>query len=564
MGVPHSFRVDRAWETKGKDGVRELLTIEQDGEVQKNVSAEYWQGFIEEIIPERLSNLFFFDGEKIRDIAEDSTGQLALADAIKTLLGLDIVERLQSDLEIYKTREAKLVAAKSDKDQFDVFECQIASFEDEIDKSSIRRAELMTELDGLKRRLEHKETQLETEGGEYARNREKLLAQKAESEAQLDEIKQQKRDGYEGLYPFALCPKLGESVLLQIRKEEEVGKAKILTKELSSLHSHLEKAFSSSVLSKEKKEWGRILSDTFQNRLTEIYPGECHEVFGLSETESRQIEQCLVTANDGARTKMRDLSDRLEESTRTLHKIESEILKIPSQVVLQPIMENIRAIQLSMGKMIRDIESEDENKRKLEYRLTEVKRECETLARISATQEKLKAKIALTDRINAALDEYSEILTRRKIEELEETVAECFNELIRKGKLLEKIKIDPETFAVTLFDTYGNALPKESLSSGEKQMYAVAMLWALTKTSGRPLPIIIDTPLGRLDSDHRQNLIQHYFPKAADQVIILSTDTEVDEHWYRELSPSISHSFHLSYDREDNRTKVDNSYFWRK
>lgn len=252
MGVPHSFKVTRAWEAKGKDSVKELLTIEQDGEVQSNVSAQYWQGFIEEIIPERLSNLFFFDGEKIRDIAEDSTGQLALAEAIKTLLGLDIVERLQSDLEIYKTREAKLVAAKADQKQFDVFESQIEDLEDEIEKSSMRRAESVTELDGLKRRLEQKEIQLETEGGEFARNREQLLAQKAESEAQLEEIKQQKRDGYEGLYPFALCPKLGEAVLLQIRKEAEVRNAKVLTTELNTLHSRLESAFSCSALSKKR------------------------------------------------------------------------------------------------------------------------------------------------------------------------------------------------------------------------------------------------------------------------------------------------------------------------
>jgi hypothetical protein len=53
------------------------------------------------------------------------------------------------------------------------------------------------------------------------------------------------------------------------------------------------------------------------------------------------------------------------------------------------------------------------------------------------------------------------------------------------------------------------------------------MLWALAKTSGRPLPIIIDTPLARLDSDHRKLLAQHYFPVASHQMLILSTDTEI-------------------------------------
>ena len=65
--------------------------------------------------------------------------------------------------------------------------------------------------------------------------------------------------------------------------------------------------------------------------------------------------------------------------------------------------------------------------------------------------------------------------------------------------------------------------------------YAISMLWALARTSGRPLPMIIDTPLGRLDSEHRANLVQRYFPAASHQVILLSTDTEVDGRLLAEL-----------------------------
>ncbi len=65
---------------------------------EENVTEEYWKGFIEGIIPERLSQLFFFDGEKIKNIASDDIGNDVLADSIKTLLGLDIVEKLKADL----------------------------------------------------------------------------------------------------------------------------------------------------------------------------------------------------------------------------------------------------------------------------------------------------------------------------------------------------------------------------------------------------------------------------------------------------------------------------------
>ena len=53
------------------------------------------------------------------------------------------------------------------------------------------------------------------------------------------------------------------------------------------------------------------------------------------------------------------------------------------------------------------------------------------------------------------------------------------------------------------------------------------------------LPIIIDTPLSRLDSAHRDNIVNNYFPNAGEQVIILSTDTEIDKDYYRKLEPRL-------------------------
>jgi DNA sulfur modification protein DndD len=100
------------------------------------------------------------------------------------------------------------------------------------------------------------------------------------------------------------------------------------------------------------------------------------------------------------------------------------------------------------------------------------------------------------------------------------------------------------------------------LSAGEKQIYAIAILEALAKTSGRKLPIIIDTPLGRLDSKHRRKLVENYFPTASHQVIILSTDTEIDESFHKSLSDHISHTIKLDYDESIASTITNEGYFW--
>ena len=102
----------------------------------------------------------------------------------------------------------------------------------------------------------------------------------------------------------------------------------------------------------------------------------------------------------------------------------------------------------------------------------------------------------------------------------------------------------------------------DRLSAGERQLLATSLLWGLARASGRPLPTIIDTPLGRLDSSHRRHLIERYFPVASHQVILLSTDEEIDEDSLKRLQPHISRSYHLQFDEALRSTRVTPGYFW--
>ena len=111
--------------------------------------------------------------------------------------------------------------------------------------------------------------------------------------------------------------------------------------------------------------------------------------------------------------------------------------------------------------------------------------------------------------------------------------------------------------------THGQTIPKHRLSEGEKQVFAVSVLWGLAQSSPRPLPAIIDTPMARLDSEHRLHLIERYFPNASHQVIILSTDTEVDQNFYAKLQPHITRAYHLDYDESEKATVAREGYFWK-
>src|SRR5262249_28449920 len=121
-----------------------------------------------------------------------------------------------------------------------------------------------------------------------------------------------------------------------------------------------------------------------------------------------------------------------------------------------------------------------------------------------------------------------------------------------------------DTFAITLYDVNGQALAKQRLSEGEKQIFAIAVLWGLARAASRPLPAVIDTPMARLDAAHRRHLVERYFPNASHQVVILSADTEVDRQYYAALQPALARAYHLCYDDAGKATVGEEGYFWRE
>ena len=136
--------------------------------------------------------------------------------------------------------------------------------------------------------------------------------------------------------------------------------------------------------------------------------------------------------------------------------------------------------------------------------------------------------------------------------------------LSSRSGLIKDISIDDKTYEVKIIDRNGHDIRKSAMAAGEKEIFAVSLLWGLAQTSQVKLPIIIDTPLSRLDSAHRDNIVNNYFPNAGEQVVILSTDTEVDNDYYRILKPHLTGAACLEFDQRQELTTVKAGYFWEK
>ena len=158
------------------------------------------------------------------------------------------------------------------------------------------------------------------------------------------------------------------------------------------------------------------------------------------------------------------------------------------------------------------------------------------------------------------LERYQVELQKRKANVLSNTITECYKKLANKKNLINRIEMDPESLNIKYVSDDGLEVGRDSLSAGEQQLMVISILWALAICSKKKLPVIIDTPLSRLDSLHRAALIKTYFPNAGEQTIILSTDSEIDSKYYKLMKDNIGDEFTLNYDERTKSTSIERGY----
>jgi len=563
-GEKNTYYVERNWTLKSGGKVQEDFKVDKDNAPLKEISPKHWESFISDIVPARLSQLFFFDGEKIKSIAEDLSSNVAIAEAIQSLLGIDNVLSLKSDLKIYKSRLLKDSNPEDYRSNLASIECQIKELDEQESLVVEKVGHLKTTKDELLRAIKALELDLEGKGGDFAAER-MANKHKAEHLKELVAVQEnQIRVLADTALPFALCPSISAKLVTQLENEQASQKARTAEENISVLREALLKK-ASQLKQGQKTSVTKFIEENISDYITEIGSTDSPPVIHqLTDRDSGQLTRLV---QDEAQSKLNETLAavaRLESLHLELHNINRDLEKAPVAEDISGVLENLKGESKKLGDVEAQMNRLEEEKRKLSTQREQLNRDKLKAEDKMKAEGKESEKLAYLKKIGPALDAYQERLTIAKIATLRQEVTECFNRLARKSDFVKGIDIDPKSFAVTLLDEHGRSIPREDLSSGEKQIFAIAMLWGLARTSGRPLPVVIDTPLGRLDSDHRKKLIQNYFPNAGHQVILLSTDTEVDQGLYNQLEPHISKSYHLVYDHKKGHTKATaDSYFWR-
>jgi DNA sulfur modification protein DndD len=571
FGHHNEYLVTREWNKKRKS-ITEKLTVKRNGAYLKDMAEERWQDFIDDLIPPGISSLFFFDGEKIQSLASDSLSEQILGEEVKKLLGLNVVEKLQTDLDIYLYRQRKdgLLPEITAKIKESIRARDLAESEYQATRQDCSQTE--TDASHIRGEIGDLEIRISVESSGFGSLREKLKNDLAQTSAELIQVERSIHELSTGLLPFSLVPSLCKKLQKQLTTEAEYQQWLASQNIVKPRVNHIQEQLASPKFWDDSKS--RIpakLRSRISNQLSTLLDSvlEAPEYMSgmdirhdVSEQERLQILSWIDQAINGLPDQLKQLTERLEGAELCKQEIETKLRKIPEDEIIKPMMDKLNQLYQQLGELEATANQQDKKLIALNNRRQEAQRQLQKTYEDLRSGEDLEKRLVLVTKVQNVLGRLLEQLTAEKIGQLEDLVVGRFNELIRKPDLLHKVSIDPQEFHVTLYNKEGKIVPNENLSAGEKQMFAIAILWALRQLSGRPFPVVIDTPLGRLDSDHRNNLVEAYFPRISHQVILFSTDTEVDKSYFEALEPYISHAYHLIYDPEIGATKTQEGYFW--
>jgi DNA sulfur modification protein DndD len=567
VGQQARYTVTRTWERSTAGRIAERLEIDRDGSALGELHQEQWQDFLRELIPPGVVRLFFFDGERIQHLAEERADQQELCLSLKALLGTDLIERLGADLTVYRSRLLKPAKATPTNGASEELLKQITEREERVQELKARRSAMEAELRRLQDSITSVEQRLKAEGGSYAKHRETLISQRERATAMIQTLEQSIRHLCQGALPFALSPRLCMSLRDRLVEEQEVERQAAARQELLRARESLNEQIATldwCPPSLSPKVRG-ALAATLQNLVTKAL-GNGHEPtvvvrHSVSPSEASQLGQWMEQARLAAEG-MHELATDLEQEYRSLHKTEEAIKRLPAQDVLQPLLAELQTLNRSHGEQCAILQGLSVDLATEETALSGLQRDLDSIHDQMAAEVTTTQRLRLIGETQGVLEEFRERLLERKIEELARAFTSCFNNLSRKADAVRRASISKDDLRVTLYDREDRPIPKDRLSAGEKQIYAIAMLWALARVSGRPLPVIIDTPLGRLDSDHRRLLVERYFPSASHQVILLSTDTEVDQTYFSSLRQHVATAYRLEFDMTERCTTVVPGYFF--
>ena len=549
------YIVCREWNSNSAR-TSEKVFVYKDG-VFNQFLTDNWAMFMENVLPSALSSFFFFDGEKIATLAGENTSE-QMKQSIKALLGITVLDHLENDLARIISRTAKNSVNKDESEELEQLREKKEKILEELAKEDARIESLIRTINDIQKKRDKAYEEYLATGGEIVTQRQELIEKRTVLKTQLTNVNDELLAASASELPLLLVKDILQNVREQAEIEQDHKTMAVAVKKM--LRDLPEYSMSQGIIDERRYDIEVFLlyyNSRYQQKSDS-------DLFKLSDTALSQLQLLLDERLREKKLATTKTKEKYASSQKELDQIDSYLSVDIDEKVISSLYKKIVKFDHEKSEHEAKLEIEEEKRKAINYEAGQVTSE------FNKKVESYLKKVELNDdgdRIikyanvaNLIISKYRVALQKSKVSEVASTMTNCYKQLASKKTLIDYIEMDPESLDMIYYNAKRESVPRKSLSAGEKQMMVIALLWSLAICSKKRLPVIIDTPLSRLDSLHRQSLINVYFPKASDQTIILSTDSEIDTTYYQMMKKDIGDEFTLVYDEDAKSTSIKSGY----
>lgn len=544
-------------------GSSDTLNILIDGyENELTKGDEQAELFIRDfIMPKEIAKFFFFDAEKIVSLAEITTAEQrrALSLSYSEVLGIKKYEDLKASLEELQVRLRSESASKGERETLNNLEAEIKNNALVISENQEQVRQLEEERDRMTYEVNLLQEKLIREGNIITLGElEELKDKEANLTLKLEELNSQIKDSFD-LIPFAIAGGKMFEVLNQVAAEQAYKQNKYKVDNVNDITN----AIIDEIVNEPKPE-GLLI----QHQVEDYYKGLIRRVV------KKHFFQDVDDVDEGFQP-LHDFSNRELNELQAL----TSNLKVSFKEKFSRITGDVNQLRNerdAVRRKIRSAEADQEDpiiaevREKKEYLEKVVIEKGELIGRLKEESDQLKLKITHQEKAkkeiakkltaskkNKKKDEETSVLIRelnafiiefkeQKKELLEEEILEGLKMLMHKQNFIHRAEVEiiGEDIDIHLYNSRNERIRKESLSKGEQQMYATALLRGLVEGSAIDFPVFIDSPMQKFDDEHARNIIKYFYPNISNQVVLFPLiNKEMNEEEYELIRPKVSRSY---------------------
>ncbi|WP_059104437.1 DNA sulfur modification protein DndD [Shouchella shacheensis] len=548
----NKYRFTRQWNFVN-DKLKENFMIMKNGNYLNEKDREIYHTGLKKKVPLELFNMCLFDGEEISKIVSNNQLSEYLRSSASVLFNLNLFSSLEEDLGQYM-KQANIENSINDQEAkvYDL-ENALSNLIKQRERLTLENNSLQHDITQLEERVEVLKKDFNINGGLVDEERQKLQSEVNQIENTRTQNIQELKDFTADLLPIYLARKLLFQTKDQMSKEHNFElmsqvKQTLTPRDFQSNISELVPDPSKAEILRE-----RILSMFKEPDVELIHQASFQqrsEIEALSNTiENLKIDEYiqLLTENQGLLKKAKDIRKQLEHHQTTtdfedmFEEIESLSVKITQKE------QKSSSVQRQLNELNQEISTQQQSIEVAQKKLLE--------------NEKANNSFFMATKIRLLSQQFRKQQTKKKLQLVQIEATKILNALMRKKDYVSSILIHPETFEISLYNRNHVEVPKEHLSSGEKQILLLSIILAMLKCSGVKFPFIFDTLLGRLDVEHRETVLSKLIPNCSEQVMILSTNSEIDLHLYPIIEPLVAKEYTLNFAPTDETISIEHGFF---